>query len=127
MADNYLETKMEQYRSGVRPVRRRSAGQRVVVAGSDSVAVLAEAARHAAAGCRTAVLAAPTGTPSTVRAYPASMPAAEALRRIIHDWHDVDLLVLCGDAPGVEDELAAQRSAIPAPIRSAAFRVVIIG
>ncbi|MBP3638344.1 MAG: hypothetical protein J6J20_00495 [Muribaculaceae bacterium] len=69
------------------------------------------------------MLAAPAGTPSTVRAYPASMPAAEALRRIIHDWHDVDLLVLCGDAPGVEDELAAQRCAIPLPIRSAAFRI----
>lgn len=123
MADNYLETKMEQYRSGVRPVRRRCSGQRVVVAGSDSAAVLAEAARHAAAGCRTAVLAAPAGTPSTVRAYPASMPAAEALRRIIHDWHDVDLLVLCSDAPGVAEELERQRSAIPIPIRSTAFRI----
>lgn len=123
MADNYLETKMQQYRSGVRPARRRLAGHRVVVAGSDSAAVLAEAARHAAAGCRVAVLAAPAGTPSTVRAYPASMPAAEALRRIIHDWHDVDLLVLCGDAPGVAEEMERQRSAIPLPIRSTAFRI----
>lgn len=124
MADNYLENKMEQYRRGSTPQQRRKRrGRRVVIAGDNAAAVLAEAARYAAEGCRVAVLSAPEGTPTTVRAYPPSLGPAEALRRILHDWHEVDLLVLAGRAPGVADELAAQRALIPEALRSAAFAI----
>lgn len=128
MADNYLETKMEQYRRGAcGKSTRRPAGLRVVVAGPDEAAVLRAAAAHASAGHRVAVIAAPAGTPHTVRAYPLSMPAEEALRRILHDWHEVDLLILAGPAPSVADALHRLRMSIPEPLRSPGFRMEQIG
>lgn len=125
MADNYLENKMEQYRRGGaarETVRRR--GRRVVVAGDDARLVLAEAARYAAEGCRVAVLAAPEGTPASVRAYPEALGTAVSLRRILHDWHEVDLLVVAGRAEGVAAELASQRALIPEALRSPQFAII---
>ncbi|MDE6498617.1 MAG: hypothetical protein K2L21_08155, partial [Muribaculaceae bacterium] len=138
MADNYLENKMEEYRAGRnRPaaaaraprgcIDLRLARARVLVAGDLAPVVETCARVFAAAGARTAVIAA-GGDCGTARCYDPAMPVAGVVAALIHDWHEIDLLVIAGsDTPGVASALDAARSAIPAPLRAPSFTRINIG
>lgn len=131
MADNYLENKMEEYRAGKRPaaVARTPRGSldlrlsrtRVLVAGDLIPVVEACARAFAAAGARTAAIAAP-GACGTARCYPCATPAADVVSALIHDWLEIDLLVIAGiDKAGVALTVAAAREAISAALRAQSF------
>ncbi|MDE6285691.1 MAG: hypothetical protein K2L99_01695, partial [Muribaculaceae bacterium] len=104
MADNYLENKMEAYRAGLNrpaaPARTprgsldlRLARARVLVVGDLAPVVEACAGAFAAAGARTAAIAA-GGDCGTARCYDPAMPVAEVVAALIHDWHEIDVLVI---------------------------------
>lgn len=136
MADNYLENKMAEHMARRCGVARPAAGprrgvlqlpfapRRVLVAGgrADIAAACAEAFRTA--GCRTAMLtdAAPA---EGVRCY--GGPAAEAITALMHDWHEIDVLVLAGDAPEAEEALRAAREALPPALRAARAATIALG
>lgn len=139
MADNYLENKMAEHmarRNG--GAARRTTGQRtgvlqlsfaprrVLVAGPrrDLATECAEAFR--AAGCRTAMLT-DAGSPAVegVRCYGGT--AAEAIAALMHDWHEIDVLVLAGDDAEAEEALRTARAAIPEPLRAARAATIALG
>lgn len=134
MADNYLENKMAEHlarrNGGVRPAAGPRHGvlqlpyapRRVLVAGADEAIAAACARRFRDAGCRVARL----GGEATegVRCY--GCDAAQAIAALMHDWHEIDLLVLAGAAPEAEEALRVAREAIPAPLRSARAATIAI-
>lgn len=131
MADNYLENKMEEYRAGKRaaaPARSargcldpRLSRARVLVAGDMAPVVEACAAAFAAAGARTAALARP-GACGTARCYDPATPPAAVAAALVHDWLEIDVLVIAGhDTSGVAAAVAQAREAIPAALRAPAF------
>ncbi len=131
MADNYLENKMEEYRAGKRattPARSargcldlRLSRARVLVAGDMAPVVEASAAAFAAAGARTAALARP-GACGTARCYDPATPPAAVAAALVHDWLEIDVLVIAGhDTSGVAAAVAEAREAIPAALRAPAF------
>ena len=139
MADNYLENKMAEYRAngGKRPAQRRASGprrgvleiafppKRVVVAGPDSAMVRAVAEAFTAAGCRVGILG---GTVADgARCFPATADLAAAVGSLMHDWLEVDVLVECGEAPGVAGHIEAARKTVAEPLRAADYRRIHIG
>ena len=129
MADNYLENKMAEHiaRQKTAGSPRRAAApragtlqlpfppRRVLVAGPRADIALACARTFRAAGCRTAMLSARAPVEG-VRCY-AGTPA-EALAALMHDWHEIDVLVLAGPHPEAEAALRAARAALPEPLRA---------
>ena len=126
MADNYLENKMAEHlarrNGGVRPAAGPRHGvlqlpyapRRVLVAGADEAVAAACARRFRDAGEAT----------EGVRCY--GCDAAQAIAALMHDWHEIDLLVLAGAAPEAEEALRAAREAIPAPLRTARAATIAI-
>lgn len=140
MADNYLEKKMAEHMAGGprRTSRATPAGARpgelrlgvgclrVLVCGDSTAVAGAVAETLAGAGCRVAAIGLPHA-PASVRSYPAGTEAGVAAAALVHDWHEIDLLVVAGSAPGAAEDVEAARAAIPAPLRNPAARTLTIG
>lgn len=140
MADNYLEKKMAEHMAGGprRTSRATPAGTRpgelrlgvgclrVLVCGDSTAVADAVAATLAGAGCRVAAIGLPAA-PAAVRSYPAGTGVAAVAAALVHDWHEIDLLVVAGSAPDAAEAVAAAREAIPAPLRNPAARTISIG
>jgi len=137
MADNYLENKMAEHMAGNSrtAARRASSGgrqgfleikfppRRVLIAGNMNIAMTAAATALVNAGCRVAMLG---GTVAGARCFPADTGADSAISRLFHDWHEIDVLIIAGDAPGVAEALKQTRLALPAPLRATSAHTIII-
>lgn len=137
MADNYLENKMEEYRAGKRAAAAPRAARgmldlrlsraRVLVAGDLAPVVEACARAFAAAGARTAAFGCP-GRCGTARCYDAACAPADAVAALVHDWLEIDVLVIAGsDVAGVAAAVEAARAAIPEALRGPSFTRINIG
>ena len=130
MADNYLENKMAEHMAGRRTVRRTVAGPvkfnplRVLVAGCMLDIAEAVAESFIAAGCRVACLS--DIQVAGARCFSSQTGCREAIGRLMHDWHEIDLLILTGDAPGVADALAEARRALPPALRAKTPRAISV-
>lgn len=140
MADNYLEKRMEELRSGKTTApRAASAGirkgilqfplpeKRVLVTGGAHAPGLAIAREFIRAGCRVAIFDPDTDAGHTlalnegIRYHPAdlsdSSATADAFRALLKAWRDVDIVV-CADRDGCEailSEWSAHKKRFPIP------------
>lgn len=134
MADNYLENRMAEHMAGGRNNRSRTAhpssaalrlGRRRVLVAGTSPAAGTIAAEFATAGCPAALLGG--GHAVGARCFPPDADPAAAIDTLIHDWHEIDILILAGEAQGIERTLHERRHLIPEPLRSTFRRTIAIG
>lgn len=133
MADNYLERKMEEHlarksgrvqRSAAGSVDIRLAGRRIIVAGCMHELAARVAALLARAGGRVALVGA---CAEGARCINAGADIAAAMLRIVHDWHEVDVLLTVGEDAEVVATLEQARATIPEALRSAHLQRVSVG